>query len=106
MTKSVAYSAELVTAITTQYQNGVEIAEIAKFASKTIPAIRGKLVAEGVYVAKAKTASKSVNKAVRKISLVQAISDVLGVEEVSSFEKASKTDLETVLEAVQALVEG
>jgi len=104
-TKSTAYTTESVAAMTAKYQEGVAIATIAKDMGKTIPQVRGKLVAEGVYVAKAKSASPSVSRAVRKITLVQAISDLLGVEEVTSFEKASKSDLETILDAVQALVE-
>ena len=106
MTKSIAYTAAIVASMTSQYQAGVDIKIIATDLGKTVPQVRGKLVAEGVYIPKVKTSSAGVSKAVRKISLVQAISDTLGVAEVTSFEKASKADLETILEAVQALVEG
>ncbi len=104
MSKATSYSAELVTAIVAQYQEGIAIETIAKDAGKTVPMIRSKLVSEGVYVAKAKT-SKATGKApVRKLALAQKIAAAVDVESLDSFEKASKSDLETLLTALTELL--
>lgn len=95
-----------VTAQAVEMYNGGEgqaLEAIAKTLDKTVPAVRSKLVAEGVYV---KQAPRSVGGAspVRKIALVKQLATALGVEfdEVESLEKASKSALEAVLDALNA----
>jgi len=103
MSKVISYSAELVTAIVSQYQSGVSLEEIAKETGKSVPMIRSKLVSEKVYKAQAK---KSVGGAspVRKAHLVQQIADKLEIEGLASFEKGSKADLEAMLTALTELI--
>lgn len=54
------YSAEMTATIIEQYQAGVDVEAIASSVEKSIRSVRSKLVREGVYVAKPKTASKKV----------------------------------------------
>ena len=104
MTKSVAYSAELVSAIVEKYTTGVAIEEIAKEVGKTVPMIRSKLVSEGVYKAKAKISNGTGAVAVRKIALARQIASKFDIESLDSLEKASKADLEALLTAITEMV--
>lgn len=63
--------------------------------------IRGKLVAEGVYVAKAK-AAKGASDRVTKADLVGKIAEAMGVsvDSVASLEKATKSTLESLVKFV------
>jgi len=56
--KAVNYTAEMTAAIVDQYQNGVEIEEIAASIEKSVRSVRSKLVREGVYVAKPKAQAR------------------------------------------------
>ena len=58
--KAPNYTAAQVAQITTAYQAGMDIDEIAQDIGKSVRSVRSKLVREGVYVAKPKTASKKV----------------------------------------------
>ena len=58
--KSPNYSAAQVAQIIDQYQAGPDIDMIADGIGKSVRSVRSKLVREGVYVAKPKTASKKV----------------------------------------------
>ena len=104
-TKVLAYSAELVASIVTQYESGVAIETIAKEAGKTVPMVRSKLVSEGVYKAKARVSKATGAAPVRKLALAQAIaSKVESATGLESLEKASKSDLEALLTAITELV--
>ena len=58
--KAPNYTAAQVAQITTAYQAGMDIDEIAQDIGKSVRSVRSKLVREGGYVAKPKTASKKV----------------------------------------------
>ena len=58
--KAPNYTAAQVAQITTAYQAGMDIDEIAQDIGKSVRSVRSKLVREGVYVAKPMTASKKV----------------------------------------------
>jgi len=104
-TKVLAYSADLVASIVSQYESGVALETIAKDAGKTVPMIRSKLVSEGVYVAKARVSKATGTVPVRKLALAQAIAAKVESETgLESLEKASKSDLEALLAAVTELV--
>ena len=106
MSKATSYSAELVTAITSQYLAGVELKVIAEKAGRTIPMIRSKLVSEGVYIPKAKVKAVAGETPVRKLAIAQMIGAKLDLAtSVESLEKASKAELEAVLTAVTELSE-
>jgi len=102
MTKSIAYTPELVASIVSAYEAGTSLEEIAKEAGKTVPMIRSKLVAEKVYVAKGKTLSTETRpSAVRKSTLVAKVSEMLGGDKsLESLEKATKQDLEYLVKTL------
>ena len=52
--------------ITEAYENGQDIETIAESIGKSVRSVRSKLVREGVYVAKPKTASKKVQGPTKK----------------------------------------
>ena len=56
--KAVNYTAERTAQIVEQYQNGVEIDDIAASIEKSVRSVRSKLVREGVYVAKPKAQAR------------------------------------------------
>jgi len=56
--KAVNYTAEMTAQIVEQYQNGVEIDDIAASIEKSVRSVRSKLVREGVYVAKPKAQAR------------------------------------------------
>lgn len=102
--KSVAWSPEMTETLVTRYAQGegASLETIAKELGKTVPAVRSKLVSEGVYV---KQTPRAVGGAspVRKIALVKQLASALEVEfeTVESLEKASKPALEALLEALK-----
>lgn len=85
---------------------GQELDAIAKAIGKTVPAVRSKLVAEGVYVKKTPRAVGGASP-VRKIALVKQLSNALGVDfdTIESLEKASKPALEALLDALNESAE-
>ena len=58
--KAPNYTAAQVAQITTAYQAGTDIDEIAQDIGKSVRSVRSKLVREGVYVAKPKAKSNKV----------------------------------------------
>ena len=60
------YSAEMTAKIVSDYQNGVDVADIAASVEKSIRSVRSKLVREGVYVAKPKATSQKVQGPTKK----------------------------------------
>lgn len=56
--KAVNYTAEMTAQIVEQYQDGVDIEDIAASIEKSVRSVRSKLVREGVYVAKPKAQAR------------------------------------------------
>jgi len=76
------------------------VVALATAMGKNKRSIIAKLVREGVYQAQERT-TKSGAPIVRKAELVARIQDNLGIT-VASFEKASKADLQRMVEALNA----
>ena len=76
--KNVNYTPELTAQIVDQYQQGVDVAEIAEAINKSVRSVRSKLVREGVYVAKPKTTTRKAGEPTKKELLNQ-------LEEVAPF---------------------
>jgi len=77
------YSAEMTAKIISDYQNGVDVADIATSIEKSIRSVRSKLVREGVYVAKPKATSQKQQGPTKKEllrDLEQTGFDVQGFE--------------------------
>lgn len=95
------WNEENVTHLLELYDNGEgeSVATIAAELGVTVPRVRGKLVAEGVYV---KQAPKAVGGAspVRKIQIVQQIAEKtgIGMDVLESLEKGNKNALEALSE--------
>ena len=112
MTKSVkapaakGWTQEVTAKAVEMYAAKTELSAIAKELGKTVPSVRSKLVAEGVYV---KQESRAVGGAspVRKIALVKQLAEALELEltELESLEKASKPALELLLEKMKQIDE-
>ena len=64
--KTPNYTQAQVAQITEAYNSGQAIDEIADAVGKSVRSVRSKLVREGVYVAKPKTASKKVQGPTKK----------------------------------------
>ena len=104
VTKAANYTEEMVDAMVADYQDSPSkdtVAKLAKEFNKSTRSIVAKLVREGVYVA-APRVTKAGTPVVRKSELVAQINEALGVE-LSTLEKASKQDLESLVNALAAL---
>ena len=110
MTKSttaVNYSAtdvadmlEIYTAATTAEERKGAVSVIAKSFGKSVKSVIAKLSREGVYI-KAVAATKSGSKIVKKSEIVADIVKALdSASALKSLEKATKADLEILLEAI------
>lgn len=79
------------------------VSELAEELGKSEQSVRGKLVREKVYIAKTR-ADKVGREIVRKGELVDRIASAIGVEftdgEAMSLEKATKSTLRKILDAV------
>ena len=105
--KVIAWSAESTALLVATYTgDNTKLAEIATALSKTVPMIRSKLVSEKLYVANAKTVAGAAAAPKRKASLVLNAETKLGLPKGSleTFGKASKVELERLLEALSEMV--
>ena len=94
-TKAVNYSDELTAKVISDYQEGVELDTIADEIGKSVRSVRSKLVREGVYIAKPKTASVKRDEPTKKELLNQLES--IAPFEVNGFMGATKTALADLL---------
>ena len=78
MARAVNFPPELTATIIEQYQDGVDVADIAASIDKSVRSVRSKLVREGVYVASAKPAAKKVMGPTKKELLIE-------LEEIAPF---------------------
>jgi hypothetical protein len=98
MAAQVNYTPELTATIIEQYQNGTDVESIAASIDKSVRSVRSKLVREGVYVAKPKTAAKRDQGPTKKELLNELEStgfDVVG------FEGATKEAITRLIAMVQ-----
>ena len=69
--KAVNYTDELTAKVINDYQNGIDLDAIADEIGKSVRSVRSKLVREGVYIAKPKTASAKREEPTKKELLNQ-----------------------------------
>ena len=98
--KAVNYTDELTAKVISDYQEGVELDAIADEIGKSVRSVRSKLVREGVYVAKPKTASAKREEPTKKELLNQLES--IAPFEVNGFMGATKTALADLLVHLEA----
>ena len=92
--KAPNYTAAQVAQITTAYQAGTDIDEIAQDIGKSVRSVRSKLVREGVYVAKPKAKSNKVLGPTKKELLKDL--EKTGVD-VAGLEGATKESITRLL---------
>ena len=101
VSKAVNYTEEMVDAMVADYQDNPTKETVEKLSAefgKTTRSIVAKLVREGVYIS-APRVTKTGAPVVRKADLVVRIQNAVGVE-IPTLEKASKADLQLLLDAV------
>lgn len=99
--KTANYTAEQTAELVAAYKAEATAETVASFAEKfgkSVKSIVAKLSREGVYVAKAKTAT--VAKATRKDELVTALEIMVGTE-LKSLEHATRKDLEAIVNFIR-----
>lgn len=93
------YSEAQILAITSQYEQGVDLETIAKSVGKTVPSVRAKLSALKVYVSKSvKPASEKTPKE-NKDGLKSKLESLLGCD-LLNVEAASKVALLALINAI------
>ena len=97
VSKQPNYTAEMTAQIVEQYQNGVEIEDIANSIEKSVRSVRSKLVREGVYVASEKKSAAKQDGPSKK-EILREIEDT-GFD-VSGFEGATKSALTRLMGVV------
>ena len=105
VTRTPNYTDEMVDAMVAEYTSNPTkdtVSALAQEFNKSTRSIVAKLVREGVYKAQPRT-TKTGAPVVRKSELVASLKVELGSsEDLTSLEKASKADLQTLLALVQA----
>ena len=99
-TKAVNYSDELTAKVISDYQEGVDLDIIADEIGKSVRSVRSKLVREGVYIAKPKTASAKRDEPTKKELLNQLES--IAPFEVNGFMGATKSAIADLLVNLEA----
>lgn len=88
------YSAEMTAKIISDYQNGVDVSEIAASVEKSVRSVRSKLVREGVYVAKPKAETTKVQGPTKK----ELLNDLEATGfDVQGFEGATKDAIQRLI---------
>ena len=98
--KAVNYSSELTAKVIADYQDGLDLDTIADEIGKSVRSVRSKLVREGVYIAKPKTASAKRDEPTKK-ELLNKLEDIAPFE-VNGFMGATKTALSDLLGHLEA----
>lgn len=96
---NVNYTQELTDKIVEQYENGVDIEQIAESIGKPVRSVRSKLVREGVYVAKPKTKTAKVDGPAKKELLREL--EAVGFSP-DGLEGATKAAISRLLEVLRA----
>jgi len=102
MPKIVNYSVEMTDKIISDYQNGIEISEIADAIGKSVRSVRSKLVRENVYIPQEKTSrSKKVQEPTKK-ELLNVLEEKVSFP-VIGFMGATKESIQDLIDFVDSL---
>ena len=77
MPKIVNYSVEMTDKIISDYQDGIEISEIATAIGKSVRSVRSKLVREGVYIPQEKTSRSNKIQEPTKKELLRVLDELV-----------------------------
>ena len=101
--KNVAWSTEMTESLSATYTgDNTQLEAIAQEFNKSVPMIRSKLVSMKLYQANTKVRKVGGDTAVRKIAQVRSVETILSLPQGSldSFEKGSKKELGTLIDAL------
>lgn len=102
MPKTINYSVEMTDKIISDYQNGIEISEIADAIGKSVRSVRSKLVREKVYIPQEKTSrSKKVQEPTKK-ELLNVLEEKVSFP-VVGFMGATKESIQDLIDFVDSL---
>jgi len=102
MPKTINYSVEMTDKIISDYQNGIEISEIADAIGKSVRSVRSKLVREKVYIPQEKTSrSKKVQEPTKK-ELLNVLEEKVSFP-VIGFMGATKESIQDLIDFVDSL---
>ena len=104
--KNVAWSTEMTETLSATYTgDNTQLEAIAQEFNKSVSMVRSKLVSMKIYVPNTAVRKVGGDTAIRKISQVRSVETMLSLPDgsLSSFEKGSKKDLSTLLDALIAL---
>jgi len=99
--KAVNYTEELTAKVISDYQDGIELDTIADTIGKSVRSVRAKLVREGVYVAKPKSASAKTSDGPTKKELLNKLESIAPFQ-VNGFMGATKSALADLLGHLEA----
>lgn len=94
--KAVNYTEELTAKVISDYQEGVDLDTIADTIGKSVRSVRSKLVREGVYVPKPKSASAKTSDGPTKKELLNKLESIAPFE-INGFIGATKSALSDLL---------
>jgi flagellar hook assembly protein FlgD len=104
--KNVAWSTEMTETLSATYTgDNTQLEAIAQEFNKSVPMVRSKLVSMKIYVPNTAVRKVGSSSAVRKISQVRSAETMLSlpIGSLESFDKATKQDLSTLLDALISL---
>jgi transposase len=102
MPKIVNYSVEMTDKIISDYQNGIEISEIADAIGKSVRSVRSKLVREKVYIPQEKTSRSNKVQEPTKKELLNVLEEKVSFP-VVGFMGATKESIQDLIDFVDSL---
>ena len=102
MPKIVNYSVEMTDKIISDYQNGIEISEIADAIGKSVRSVRSKLVREKVYIPQEKTSRSNKVQEPTKKELLNVLEEKVSFP-VIGFMGATKESIQDLIDFVDSL---
>ena len=102
MPKTINYSVEMTDKIISDYQNGIEISEIADAIGKSVRSVRSKLVREKVYIPQEKTSRSNKVQEPTKKELLNVLEEKVSFP-VIGFMGATKEYIQDLIDFVDSL---
>ena len=102
MPKTINYSVEMTDKIISDYQNGIEISEIADAIGKSVRSVRSKLVREKVYIPQEKTSRSNKVQEPTKKELLNVLEEKVSFP-VIGFMGATKESIQDLIDFVDSL---
>lgn len=98
------YTPELTNKIVDDYENGIDVEQIAEAIGKSVRSVRSKLVREGVYKAPEKPVKEKVDTGPTKKEMMRELETLVDFP-VDGFMGATKAAIQSLLDAFSVEVE-